>query len=229
MSAATSDDESALRERRCIASGENLPEDRLVRFVVSPDGEAVPDLDGKLPGRGLWLSADRALFAKALAKNDFSKAAKAKVHANPDLAGHVEKLLVARLQADLGMARRAGLLEAGFDQVVRALDGKVPPQVFFQAADAAEDGRRKIVAALKTRDLAFALEDRIIGALSRAELSLALGKENVVHAAVRPSALAERLILNAKRLAGLRGSHPNSKPNTKGPASAKDGPNESTL
>jgi len=221
MLAATSDNESALRERRCIASGKVLPEGRLIRFVVSPDGEVVPDLDGKLPGRGLWLSADRRAFAKALAKNDFSKAAKAKVTAAPDLAERVERLIVVRMQSDLGMARRAGLLEAGFDQVVRALDGKVPPAVFLQAVDAAEDGRRKIVAALRSREL----EGETIGLLTRDELSLALGRENVVHAAVRPSALADRLILNAKRLAGLRGSPKD----TKGPFPEKDGPNESTL
>lgn len=208
MSAATSDDDGDLRERRCIACGDVLPEDRLVRFVVSPDGEVVPDLDGKLPGRGIWLSADRKAFAKALTKNDFSKAAKAKVKVASDLADHVERLIVARMQADLGIARRAGLLDSGFDQVVRALDKKVPPVLFFQAADAAEDGRRKVVAALKAREL----EGETIGILSREELSLALGKENVVHAAVRPSALADRLVLNAKRLAGLRGLHPNTTP-----------------
>ena len=228
MLAATSDNESALRERRCIASGEVRPEDKLVRFVVSPDGEAVPDIDGKLPGRGLWLSADREAFAKALAKNDFSKAAKAKVSVAPDLAARVERLLVLRLQADLGMARRAGLLDAGFDQVIRALDGKVPPVVFFQSADAAEDGRRKIVAALRARDL----EGKTLAVLTRDELSLALGKENVVHAAIRPSTLADRLVLNATRLAGLRGSpsnpNPNTKLNTKGPATPR-GPKESTL
>ncbi len=220
---ATPDDESALRERRCIASGAILPEDKLVRFVVSPDGEVIPDLDAKLPGRGLWLAADRALMLKALARNDFSKAAKAKVTWAADLPDHVERLLVARLQADLGMARRAGLLDAGFDQIVRALDKKVTPAVFFHAADAAEDGRRKIFGALRSREL----EGDSIGVLTRDELSLALGRENVVHAAIRPSALADRLILNAKRLAGLRGT-PNTSTNTKGSARPQ-GQTESTL
>lgn len=224
MLAATSDNDGALRERRCIASGDVLPEDRLVRFVVSPDGDVVPDLDGKLPGRGLWLTVDHASFAKAIAKNDFSKAAKAKVKVAPDLAAHVERLLVARLQADLGMARRAGLLDAGFDQVTRALDKKVAPVLFFQAADSAEDGRRKVTAALRAREL----EGEMIGILTREELSLALGKENVVHAAIRPSTLADRLILNAKRLASLRSSRPNTDPNKK-PNTKGNGPNESTL
>jgi predicted RNA-binding protein YlxR (DUF448 family) len=219
---ATPDDESALRERRCIACGEVLPEDRLVRFVVSPDGEVIPDLDAKLPGRGIWLSADRALIAKAMAKNDFSKAAKTKVTWAADLPDHVERLLVTRMQADLGMARRAGLLDAGFDQIVRALDKKVTPAVFFHAADASEDGRRKIFGALRSREL----EGESIGILTRDELSFALGRENVVHAAIRPSSLADRLIMNAKRLAGLRGKPKTS--NTKGSARPQ-GQTESTL
>ena len=219
---ATSDDEAALRERRCIACGEVLPEDRLVRFVVSPDGEVIPDLDAKLPGRGIWLSADRKLMLKALAKNDFSKAAKTKVTWAADLPDHVEHLLVARMQSDLGMARRAGLLDAGFDQILRALDKKVTPAVFFHAADASEDGRRKIFGALRSREL----EGESIGVLTRDELSLALGRGNVVHAAIRPSSLADRLILNAKRLAGLRGTPKTS--NTKGSARPQ-GQTESTL
>ncbi len=200
MLAAVPDDEGALRERRCIATGAILPEEKLVRFVVSPDNAVVPDLDAKLPGRGIWLSADRAAIAKALAKGDFSKAAKAKVSVAPDLADHLERLLVTRLQADLGMAKRAGQLEAGFDKVLQALDKKVPPRLLFEAGGAGEDGRRKLAGAIHSRELAV----EIIVILSRAELSLALGRENVVHAAVRPGALADRLLLNAKRLAGLR-------------------------
>jgi predicted RNA-binding protein YlxR (DUF448 family) len=220
MLAAVPDDEGALRERRCIATGAILPEEKLVRYVVGPDSDIVPDLDAKLPGRGIWLSADRAAIAKVLAKGGFAKAAKAKVSAAPDLADRVEKLLVARLQADLGMARRAGLLESGFDKVLRALDNKIPPRLLFEAAGPAGDGRRKLAGAIRSRGL----EVDIIAILSRDELSLALGRENVVHAAVRPGALADRLFLNAKRLAGLR-----EEPiDTTGPIQTL-GQNESTL
>jgi predicted RNA-binding protein YlxR (DUF448 family) len=201
MLAATTDNEGASRERRCIATGAILPAEKLVRFVVSPDGAVVPDLDGKLPGRGLWLSASRAAFAKAIAKGDFAKAAKAKVSVAPDLADHVVKLLEAKLKADLGMARRAGQVETGFDSVMRGLDKKIPPVVVFHAAGASDDGARKIRSALKSRDL----EATLVDILSREALSLALGRENVVHAAVRPGTLADRLILNAMRLAGLQG------------------------
>jgi predicted RNA-binding protein YlxR (DUF448 family) len=200
MLATVSDNESALRERRCIATGAVLPEDKLVRFVVDPDGGIVPDIDARLPGRGLWLSVDRAAVAKAVAKNDFARAAKAKVSVPADLAGHVERLLVARMQSDLGLARRAGLLATGFDNVLRALDAKVAPELLVEAADAAAEGRRKLDSALKARDL----KPTLIASLTRDELSLALGRENVVHAAVRPGALADRLKLNSSRLAGLR-------------------------
>lgn len=201
MLAAIPDDEGALRERRCIATGAILPEDKLVRFVVSPDSDIVPDLDAKLPGRGLWLSASRPAFAKALAKGDFARAAKAKVKVTPDLADHVEKLIAARMGADLGMAKRAGLVVAGFDKVMESFDKKVPPRLIFNAKDGAEDGCRKIASAIRGRGL----DVETIAVLTRSELSLALGRENVVHAAVRPGALADRLLLNAKRLAGLRG------------------------
>lgn len=201
MLAATTDNDGACHERRCIATGKVLPADKLVRFVVGPDGDIVPDLDGKLPGRGIWLSASRTAFAKAIAKGDFAKAAKAKVSVAPDLADHVAHLLTERLKSDLGIARRAGLADSGFDSVMRALDKKTPPAVLFHASGSSDDGCRKIRSALKGRDL----EAVSVTILSRDELSLALGRENVVHAAVRPGALADRLILNADRLAGLRG------------------------
>ena len=218
MLAAIPDDEGALRERRCIATGAILPEDKLVRFVVSPDNDIVPDLDAKLPGRGIWLSASRAAMAKAVAKGNFAKAAKAKVTVPADLAGHVEKLLAARLQADLGMAKRAGLLVAGFDKVLESLDKKVAPRLIIEARDGTDDGRRKIASAVRSRGLSV----DTIAILTRSELSLALGRENVVHAAVRPGALADRLHLNAKRLAGLR----DEPADTTGPTA---GQNESTL
>jgi predicted RNA-binding protein YlxR (DUF448 family) len=201
MLAATSDNEGAARERRCIATGAALPAEKLVRFVVSPDGVVVPDIDGKLPGRGLWLTANRTAFAKAIAKGDFSRAAKAKVTVAPDLADHVAHLLSERLKADLGMARRAGLADVGFDSVMRALDKKIPPAIMFHAAGSSDDGRRKLRSAVKSREL----DVRFVDVLTRDELSLALGRENVVHAAIRPGVLAERLILNSVRLAGLKG------------------------
>jgi hypothetical protein len=188
------------RERRCIVTGEVLPEARLLRFVVAPDATIVPDVEAKLPGRGLWVSAERAAIARAAAKNLFAKAAKMPVKADADLADRAESRLVDRMLGLMGLARRAGELFLGFDQVEKALRGPNPPPLIVEAAEAASDGRRKLQAAATAK----AHVPFVIGALSSAELSLALGRENVVHAALKPGRIAERLIFEAARLEGFR-------------------------
>jgi len=188
------------RERRCIVTGEVLPEARLVRFVIGPDGAVVPDVEAKLPGRGIWVSAGRVAIAKAVAKNLFSKAAKAPANAAAALPEQTESRLVERMLGLLGLARRAGELFLGFDQVEKALRGQNPPPLIVEAAEAAADGRRKLQAAATAKGhVPF-----VIGCLSSAELSLALKRENVVHAALKPGRIAERLIFEAMRLEGFR-------------------------
>jgi predicted RNA-binding protein YlxR (DUF448 family)/ribosomal protein L30E len=192
------------RERRCIVTGEMLPEARLLRFVLSPDGQAVPDVEAKLPGRGLWVSADRTIIAQAVAKRLFARAAKAPATADGGLPERAESRLVERILAHLGLARRAGELVLGFDQVEKALRGANPPVLIVEASEAAPDGRRKLQAAATARGhVPF-----VIGALTNAELSLALGRENVVHAALNPGRIAERLIFEAARLSGFRPLRP---------------------
>jgi uncharacterized protein len=191
---------SGSRERRCIVTGEILLEARLLRFVVAPDGEIVPDVEAKLPGRGIWVSAERATIAQAVAKRLFGKAAKAQVRTSPDLAERAEARLVERILAHLGLARRAGELLLGFDQVEEALRGANPPPLIIEAAEAAADGRRKLQAAATVGGCV----PFVIGALTNAELSLALGRANVVHAAIKPGRIAERLIFEAMRLNGFR-------------------------
>jgi len=198
--AAATAEENALRERRCLVAGEVLPENQLMRFAADPDGNVVPDVAASLPGRGMWVKADRASIAAAAAKNLFSKSAKAPLMASADLPARVEALLVARMQADLGLARRAGQLVLGFDNVLRALDDKVAPALLVEASDGAADGRRKLAGSAYARDLKIEIIDR----LTAEELSLALGRENVIHAALKPGRLAERLIFDAGRLAGFR-------------------------
>jgi predicted RNA-binding protein YlxR (DUF448 family) len=193
-------DENTMRERRCIVTREALPESRLVRFVVGPDNEIVPDLAAKLPGRGIWVSADRSILARAVAKNLFAKAAKTNVRAPADLPSKVESLLVKRLQDHLGLARRSGILIQGFDNVVRALESRRKPTALVEASDGAEDGRRKVLAAARVHGL----EPQVIEVLASGELSMALGRENVIHAALFPGPLADRLVLDAERLEGFR-------------------------
>jgi len=189
-----------VRERRCIVLGEVLPESKLVRFVADPDGNVVPDVAAELPGRGTWVSATRAAVTTAVAKNLFSKSAKAPLKASADLPDRVERLLSARMQSDLGLARRAGQAVLGFDNVLRELDARTPPSVLVEASDGAADGRRKLTGSVRARDLKV----EIIEVLTSAELSLALGRENVIHAALKPGRLAERLTFDAGRLGGFR-------------------------
>ena len=189
-----------MRERRCIVTGEVLPEANLVRFVVGPENEIVPDVAAKLPGRGIWVGATRATLEKALRKNLFSKAARMSVKARADLVDRVEAQLKARMLSDLGLARRAGQLVLGFDNVLRALSAKHPPVALIEARDGAEDGRRKLLAAGRARELS----PSVIDCFTVQELSLALGRENVVHGGLLPGRLAERLTLDAARLDGFR-------------------------
>lgn len=192
--------EDALRERRCIVSGESLSDAALVRFVVSPDAVVVPDVEGKLPGRGIWVTATREAVSRAVEKNLFARAAKAAVTAPANLADLVEAQLVRRMLSDLGLARRAGLLVAGFDNVLRALEANQPPALLLAASDAAKDGRRKLFNAARARYL----EIPVLDLFSSEELSLALGRGNVIHAALKSGRLQERLSIDAERLSGFR-------------------------
>jgi len=172
----------------------------VLRFVADPDGNIVPDAAGKLPGRGLWVEASRDAVNKAVEKKLFSRAAKASVTATADLAARAEKALVMRMLGDLGIARRSGALALGFDNVLRGLQSAKPPKLLIEALDGSADGKRKLYAAAHRLELNCV----VIESLTSAELGLALGRENVIHAAVQPGGLAERLTFDAERLSGFR-------------------------
>ena len=193
-------DGSRSRERRCIVTREVLPESRLVRFVVGPENEIVPDLAAKLPGRGIWVSAEHSILERAVAKNLFAKAVRASVCVPADLVSRVEALLIKRMLDQLGLARRAGVLVSGFDNVVRALGSRRKPVILLEARNGSADGRRKILAAAR----AAGIEPTVMRLFDSDELSMALGRENVIHAALFPGPLADRLMLDAERLEGFR-------------------------
>jgi hypothetical protein len=188
------------RSRRCIVTGEVLPEGRLMRFVADPDGQVVPDVEAKLPGRGLWVASERALVERAVAKQLFARAAKAPLKADAGLAGRAEELLAKRMLSQLGLALRAGEAILGHDAIERALRSDAPPAIIVEASEAAPDGKRKLQAAA----LANGVVPFVIGCFSSGDLSLALGRANVVHAALKPGGKAERLIFDAGRLSGFR-------------------------
>jgi predicted RNA-binding protein YlxR (DUF448 family) len=194
------DERAAGRERRCIVTGEVLPESKLVRFVADPDGRIVPDLAARLPGRGLWVSSRKSVLEVAVAKNQFSRAAKSNLTVPADLPARVGQQLVGRMLDFLGLARRSGALVQGFDAVLESLKGKSPPDVLVEAADGGSDGRKKLLAAAQSHHV----HPAVIDCLYCSELSLALGRENVVHAAVKRGRFSERLRLEAGRLEGFR-------------------------
>jgi len=187
-------------QRRCIASGEVRAKSELLRFVVGPDGALVPDPSGRLPGRGLWLSPRRDMLEKACVRNLFAKAARASVRLPDDLLGRTEDALRRRFLDFLGLANRAGQAVAGFQKVKDRLSAG-DAALLVHAMDAAEDGRRKIVAAARARQP----ELPMVALCTAAELGHAIGRDHVVHVLVLPGGLAERLKAEARRLEGIVG------------------------
>ena len=181
--------------RTCIASGLRKPKVEMLRFVVSPDDSPVPDLDGKLPGRGLWLSADRDMLNTACARNLFAKCARRQVRADANLAQRVEGLLAKRCIELLRLARRSGMLSVGSDEVGSRLSGGAKG-LLVVAADGAPKSRRKIAE--------LALDLVVWAVLSSDELGVVMGRERIVHALVAEGGLADRLARDLSRLDGLR-------------------------
>ena len=181
--------------RRCIVTGELHDRGALLRFVVAPDGELVPDVAGRLPGRGLWLTPRRDIVERAVAKRLFARAARRPISAPQGLADRIEALLAQRCCDALGLARRAGQAIAGFERVADAArHGRVGLLVF--ALDGAEGGRRKVAA--------LGREVPSAGGLTGAELGAAFGRDRVAHVAIGPGPLADRLMTDMRRIAGFR-------------------------
>ena len=188
--------------RRCVAARASRPAATMIRFVVGPGDALVPDLAGRLPGRGYWLGADRRMVDGAVARNLFAKAARGRVTADPALADRLEALLAERCLELLGLARRAGELVAGFDQVVAALRGGQAALV-LQARDGAPDGRRK-VAGVAARAGGEGGGVPVVEAFGREELGRAIGRVEVVHVAVAAGGVERRLRAELERLKGFR-------------------------
>lgn len=189
------------RERRDLVSHEVMDESRLIRFVAGPDGQVVPDLGRKLPGRGLWVEASRASVEAAVKKNGFTRAAKTKLTAPADLADVIERLLARRCLDQLGLARREGVLISGFEKTAASLRAGKAAWV-LEAADGSADGRGKILA------LARHQTAKICGAFTADDLSLALGLENAIHAVLLAGGRADRWTIEVERLAGFRPLRP---------------------
>ena len=183
-------------ERKCIATGESQPKAGLIRFCLNPEGMVVPDVLGKLPGRGFYVSADRAAIAKAAKKGLFARAARQPVKVPDDMADLVEDLLTQRVIDLVSLARKASDAVMGYEKVKDWLvKGKAA--TLLQASDGSERGKTK----LHPPDGAGGF----IGVLTAGELGLAFGRERAIHAALAAGGLRTRVVEEAARLAGLRG------------------------
>ncbi len=183
-------------ERRCVVTGDVQPKAGLVRFVLGPDGSVVPDVLGKLPGRGVYVAADRAALEKAVKKGLFSRGLKQKVKVDPDLIATLEQMLVRRVVDLISLSRKSGDAVAGYEKVKDWL-AKDEAEVLIQAQDGSERGKSK---------LSTPYMGSFIGWLSSDELGMAFGRQTVIHAALASGGLTPRVVEEAKRLQGLRGN-----------------------
>ncbi|MEQ9260288.1 MAG: RNA-binding protein [Roseovarius sp.] len=183
-------------ERKCIATGEVRPKEQLLRFVVGPEGQVAPDIAGKLPGRGIWVSPTRAALEKAAQKGLFARAAKAPVQVPEGLVELIEAQLVRRVVELISLARKSGAAVAGYEKVKDWL-AKEQAAVLLQASDGSERGKSK---------LSTPYGGDFIGWLTADELGRAFGRQTVIHAALGDGALPQRVVSEAAKLKGLRAS-----------------------
>ena len=191
--------------RMCAVSREVRPIDELIRFVVAPTGEVIPDLKRKLPGRGLWISALRRSVAEAVRRHQFSKGFKRDVRVAPTLPTDTEALLVRSVTEALAMAAKAGQVVAGFGKVEDALN-RNETAALIHASDGAADGIRKLDAIVRQRG-----EKRgespvmaVVNVLTSEELDLALGRSNVIHAALLAGPASKTFLSRCQMLVRYR-------------------------
>ena len=184
--------------RRCIVSGSTLPVSSLVRFVVGPGDCVVPDICATLPGRGMWLSADRNTVKTAQAQRHFSRAARQAVSVADDLVDQVEALLAKRCIDLIGLARRGGQAICGFEKVRGWLE-EGGAGCLVIAEESAASGREKLVF--------MGADAPVIRALTADEIGRAFGREHSVFAALKTGGLAHKFVVDAERLNGFRGTN----------------------
>ncbi len=191
--------------RMCAVTREVRPIDELIRFVVSPQGEVVPDLKRKLPGRGLWVSASRRTVAEAVRRNQFAKGFKRDIRAATTLPADTEALLVRSTTEALAMVAKAGQVVSGFSKVEGALrDGQA--EALIHASDGAADGIRKLdgIVRQKHGNPLESAKFPIVNVLTSAQLDLALGRSNVIHAALRAGPASKTFLSRCQLLVRYR-------------------------
>ena len=188
-------------ERFCVATRTVRPVEHMIRFVIAPNGEAVADLKQNLPGRGVWVTATRSALDQAVKANAFARGFRRDVRLAGDLVAGTEQLLENAALDALAVARKAGLVAMGFAQVETALkrDAVI---ALLHAAEAAPDGVKKLDSALKqSRQSGLVRNIRI---LTTGQLDLALGRPNVIHAALLAGRASETFMARLRRLERFR-------------------------
>ena len=193
-------------ERTCIVTRRKGAPDAMIRFVAGPGATVVPDIRRRLPGRGVWVIASESVVAEAVKRHAFSRGFKTKVQADPSLPRSVDDLLAADALQSLAMANKAGRVTTGFAKVEAALLA-AQVAVMIHAAEAADDGLRKLDAALRRGALdASHVASRcpIIKLFSGEQLDLALGRTNVIHAALAAGSAGQAFLTRCRRLIQYR-------------------------
>jgi len=191
--------------RMCAVSREVRPIDELIRFVASPQGDIVPDLKRKLPGRGMWITASRQVVAEAVRRHQFNKAFKRELRTPQTLPADIEALLVRSVTEALGIAAKAGQVVAGFGKVESALrEGTV--EVLIHASDGAADGIRKLdmLARQNAGNRGAKPQIPVVTALKSIELDLALTRSNVIHAALLAGPASKSFLSRSQMLVRYR-------------------------
>lgn len=181
-------------ERKCIATGDVQPRYGLIRFVMGPDGQVVPDIAGKLPGRGVYVAAQRSALEKAVTKKLFARGFKQPVTVPEGLVDVIEQALVRRVVDLISLARKSGDAVSGYEKTKDWLV-KEKAEVLVQAVDGSGRGKSK---------LSTPHYGTYIGWLTADELGMAFGRETVIHAALASGGLSQRVVEEAQRLRGLR-------------------------
>ena len=190
-------------ERTCALTRELKPAADMIRFVVGPDGTAVPDVKRKLPGRGIWITASRAAIEDAVKRNVFARGFRRDVQIASDLAAQTERMIERSALDALAIAGKAGTVVTGFTKTEAAV-GQDNILALIHAADAGEDGKRKLMAALHRNSTGESPEIMVIDAFIGAQLDLALNRPNVVHAALLAGPGSETFLTRAARLMRFR-------------------------
>jgi predicted RNA-binding protein YlxR (DUF448 family) len=201
--------EKSTTVRMCAVSREVRPTSELIRFVVAPSGEVIADLKRKLPGRGLWVSASRRAVAEAVRRHQFKRGFKRDVRVAPTLATDTENLLARSVIEALAMAAKAGQVLSGFAKVETALQGrpdKTAVAALIHASDGAPDGIRKLDALARQNrgNIGESHEIPIASPLTSAELDLALGRANVIHAALLAGPASRTFLSRSQTLVRYR-------------------------